>query len=72
MISDLLSITHIQDSIFDKLHSKKGSVGCRTDLTLLCHPGFILSIEIHSQNTKTEDEAELNISEIYITSFLQK
>jgi hypothetical protein len=30
-----------------------------------------ISIEIHSQNTKTEDEGELNISEIYITSFLQ-
>jgi hypothetical protein len=46
-----------------------GSVGCGTDLTQFCHPGFILSIEIRSQNTKTEDEGELNISEIYVTSF---
>jgi len=43
-----------------------GSVECGTELILFYHSGFILFIEIHFQNTKTED-GEINISEIYIT-----
>ncbi|HKG42207.1 MAG TPA: hypothetical protein VKA98_08720 [Nitrososphaeraceae archaeon] len=47
-----------------------GSVECGTDLTLFCHPGFILFIEKHSENTKAKG-GEINISDISITSVLQ-
>jgi hypothetical protein len=45
-----------------------GSVECETDLTLFYYSGFILFIEIHSQNTKTDD-GEVNISESILYHF---
>jgi hypothetical protein len=61
-------ILYLQDPL-KRTDIVTGSVGCGTDLTQFYHPGVILSIEIRSQNTKAEDEGELNISEIYVTSF---
>jgi hypothetical protein len=39
-------------------------VECVTDLTLFYHLGFILFIEMHSQNTKNEDR-EIDITDVY-------
>jgi len=45
-----------------------GSVGCGTELTQFCNSGFILFIEIHSQNTKIDD-GETSISEYILYHF---
>jgi hypothetical protein len=40
----------------------------KTDLTLIYNSGFILFIEIHSQNTKIDD-GEINIPECILYHF---
>jgi hypothetical protein len=45
-----------------------GSVGCGTELTLFYHSEFILFIEIHSQNTRTED-GQINIPRCILYHF---
>jgi hypothetical protein len=50
------------------MQNSAGSVECGTKLTLFYHPGYILFIVIHSQNTKTDD-GEINISESILYHF---